>query len=79
MWGVEAVGAGVRWGPLPVSCIACSPSYPLLSPNRRPRDPPPPLPFPQGKTSHCYRIAYRSMERSLTDDEINELQSQVRQ
>ena len=27
-----------------------------------------------GKTSNCFRIAYRSMERSLTDDEINKLQ-----
>lgn len=27
-----------------------------------------------GKTSNCFRIAYRSNERSLTDDEINELQ-----
>nr|XP_029148107.1 phenylalanine--tRNA ligase, chloroplastic/mitochondrial isoform X2 [Arachis hypogaea] len=32
----------------------------------------------KGMTSHCYRIAYRSMERSLTDDEINDLQWKVR-
>ncbi|GKV39705.1 hypothetical protein SLEP1_g47436 [Rubroshorea leprosula] len=33
----------------------------------------------KGMTSHCYRIAYRCMERSLTDEEINELQSNVRE
>ncbi|XP_058208791.1 phenylalanine--tRNA ligase, chloroplastic/mitochondrial-like [Rhododendron vialii] len=32
----------------------------------------------KGRTSHCYRIAYRSMERSLTDEEINDLQWSVR-
>ncbi|PSC68201.1 phenylalanine-tRNA chloroplastic mitochondrial [Micractinium conductrix] len=31
-----------------------------------------------GRTSNCYRIAYRSMDRSLTDDEINALQEEVR-
>jgi len=30
------------------------------------------------KTSKCYRITYRSMDRSLTDDEINALQNTLR-
>jgi phenylalanyl-tRNA synthetase alpha chain len=30
------------------------------------------------KTSHCYRITYRSMDRSLTNREIDLLQSQIR-
>lgn len=32
----------------------------------------------KGKTSHCYRITYRSMDRSLTDEEINQLQEALR-
>eukprot|EP00198_Chlamydomonas_reinhardtii_P012337 XP_001701674.1 phenylalanine-tRNA ligase [Chlamydomonas reinhardtii] len=32
-----------------------------------------------GRTSNCYRIVYRSMERSLTDEEINAIQDKVRQ
>jgi len=31
-----------------------------------------------GKTSNCYRITYRSMDRSLTDVEINALQDNLR-
>lgn len=31
------------------------------------------------KDSHCYRINYRSMDRSLTNEEINALQESVRQ
>lgn len=32
----------------------------------------------KGRTSNCFRIAYRSMERSLTDEEINAIQNEVR-
>lgn len=31
------------------------------------------------KESHCYRLNYRSMDRNLTNEEIDELQVQVRQ
>ena len=32
----------------------------------------------KGLTSNCFRIVYRSMERSLTDEEINAIQEKVR-
>lgn len=31
------------------------------------------------KESNCFRVTYRSMDRSLTDEEINRLQENVRQ
>lgn len=31
-----------------------------------------------GKTSNCYRITYRAMDRTLTNEEINDFQSSIR-
>lgn len=35
--------------------------------------------FKKDRISHCYRINYRSMDRSLTNEEINQIQSRIRQ
>lgn len=32
-----------------------------------------------GRTSHLYRIVYRAMDRTLTNEEIDALQSRVRE
>jgi phenylalanyl-tRNA synthetase beta chain len=32
---------------------------------------------PRGKKSLAFRITYRSLERTLTDDEVNKVQQQI--
>merc|ERR1712048_367390 len=31
-----------------------------------------------GRMSHCYRITYRAMDRTLVDDEVNLIQDRIR-
>lgn len=31
-----------------------------------------------GKVSKCYRIVYRAIDRTLTDEEVNLIQEQIR-
>jgi phenylalanyl-tRNA synthetase alpha chain len=32
-----------------------------------------------GRTSNCYRVSYRSHKKSLTNEEINKIQNEIRE